>query len=513
MQNKSIFTSFSLVLSLFINTFILFFISRIIISEISVEAYGIYNLAFSFNHIYNLLTISITSIGLRFIILNFIDKKTKLANRYIVSILYFLFVLFLLSLFLLLLFSNNIAEFINIPIVLLNDFLLLLVFSLISYFIEQFSNLFSSYYVYSNKVWLKGLLDSILSIFKALLLYFLFQIFNPQIWIYGFALLLVNLLKFVFLLVFNLKLKILSFKLTFFSFSILFELFKIGFWNLVNYVGGLFTSGLNNLIANLYFTLYDSALVAINHIFYGTAISVMNILNESFQPKASFFYAKEMKDELTEYLYYASSFFSLVAFLILSGFFFLGDSFFTFWLNETIDNSVFLIIMIGLLSIFLSSSIFPFFTLFSLTKKLKVSVIISFMSGIFNLIVVFVLNLFTNFGIVTIFQFSLLLISIITNLILNPILLNYIYDINIVRFYKVVLRNILYYLVCFSIVFLFLNTIKFGGFYDIVFRFTFLVIFSIIYYYFIILDFKQKKFVLSELNFLKERLNCKKTST
>lgn len=399
-----------------INMGISFFLTPYITKNIGIEAYGFVSLGANFINYASLVTIALNSMAGRFITIEIHKDNWKAANKYFNSVLLANTIaagVMLIPSILCVVFINKIV---NVPIELLSDVRLLFAFLFANYLISIIASSFGVSTFATNKLYLKSLRETEARIIKALALLILFIFFEPAVSYLGFA----SFLVLVYIVFFNIYYTIkflpnIKIKKEYFDYKAVLELISSGIWNTLIQVGQILLQGVDLLIANLYIGATAMGTLALAKTIPIVIFSLIATISAVFLPEFTILYAQNKTSELLLSIKRSMKLLGIIASIptaILIG---LGEDFFRLWVPMQNAKELQILSIITIAIIFASGSINSLYGIFTVTNKLKDNAIVLLVTGLLNVVFVFILLKMTDLGLFAISGVSTIL-GIVRNL-------------------------------------------------------------------------------------------------
>ena len=427
-----------------------FILTPFLIEHIGKEAYGFFPLANNLVAYINLLVLALNSMAARFIMLEVMKKDILQANIYFNSVFYsnvcmiiFLLIPLCLSIFF-------IDSFLNVPQNLLSEIQILFSLIFLTFLISVLGSVFNVATLAMNRIDLRSYQDIIQSGLKAALFLILFSIFTPSIFYVGIVSLSVSIIG-VFISIYLTKrlLPKLSISLAYFKVKAVKELLSSGIWVSFNQLSVILLTGLDLLLANMFFGAAKAGKYSIAQTVPIFLIFLISMLVGVFVPPLAARFADNDIDGLVGEINFSSKVLSVLISVPISGFIVFGDEFYRLWVPGENADYLHLISIIMMGPYLINGSINILFNVNTIVNKVKLPSIMLFVSGVLNVVLVFILMNFTNLGLLAI-PISSSTLSVLRNIIFTPIYPARYLGIKWNTFYSLILRNIIttFILVC-----------------------------------------------------------------
>lgn len=415
-EKKELLINFICIISAFlVNALINFFLSSYIVNTVSEEAYGFTQLANTFISYFTIITLAINSMASRFISIEYHKKNMEEAKSYYSATFWANLILVLIVTPIIIFLIVNLESFIQISDNLVNDVKILFAFLTGNLLLGLLTtNLSVSYYI-KNKLYIQSVINMISYCLKAVLLYVVYIIFPPYIAFVGLAMLLAT----AFIQGCNLyyKNKLISdIKIGKFEFKKIKILFVSGIWNSITRIGTILSEGLDLLITNLFLDPVSMGILAIVKIIPNVIGSVLNNLVTIFMPSMLKVYAQDTKEKLKKTIKEAMRFVGIFLNIPIICLIVLGDVLFSLWFPTQDANLLLILSIISISHWIVIGPASIIHNVFTVINKIKINSILVCITGVINVLIVYILLKTTNLGIYAVVGVSTFL-SIIRNLI------------------------------------------------------------------------------------------------
>lgn len=388
------------ILTLLSTATINFFLTPYIVRTLGVEAQGFLQLSTNFASYVAVVTIALNAMSGRFISIAAQRGEAEDAGRYYTSVLFgniFLCAVMALPLGLLILFVDRI---ISVPPVLVADVRILFALSFISLFAGNIILQWNNVFYITDKIYLQSIGNCIGAVLKALLVLVLFAFFAPRMWYMGLAAIVAMCFSAAWGLWFKAKLlPDLRVRLKLFSLAHLKEIVLSGIWRSIQGAGEILLSGLDLLICNLMLgetAMGVLALAKILPLFIGQLIWT---ITSTFAPDLTIKYANGDLDGIRREIKKASKIISIICTIPLAGLMVFGREFFTLWVPTEDPMQLHLLSILLCINLAFATGVQPCGNIFVTVNRIKPQAVIVIISGLINILVVFLMLRYTNLGI------------------------------------------------------------------------------------------------------------------
>lgn len=405
------------VLAFTINLGISFFLTPYITRNIGVEAYGFVSLGANFINYISLISIALNSMASRFITIEIYKDNWTKANMYFNSVLIGNLVISLVLLIPSSIIIFFLEHLLHIPSNLIIDVKLLFIFLLINYLLSISMSVFGVSTFATNKLHLKSLRELESRIIRVIILMALFLMLKPAVSFVGVSSLVAIIYVSLFSVYYTRKLTPkLEIKLAYVNFKHIRELISAGIWNSITQVGQLMLQGLDLLIANLFLNATLMGTLAVSKTVPTAILSLIGVVSSVFLPDFTKLFAKEKSDELIQSIKRSMKLLGVIVSIPVAVLASFGISFFRLWVPNEDPQLLYILSVIGIISIVISGPINSIYGVFTVTNKIKLNSVLLLITGVLNFAIVLLLLKVTSLGIIAIAGVSTLL-GVIRNLV------------------------------------------------------------------------------------------------
>ena len=422
MNRKSLFINvLANIVSFIVGFGISFLLTRFIVQSLGKEAYGFIGLSNNFVSYITIITSALNAMASRFISIKLFEDDQVGAQRYFSSVIFSNVILAAILAIPMLIFTLFIDKAIHIPADLIEDVKILWIIISIDFLFSLCTNIYSVAIFVKNKLYLNSLRTIVAQLLKTAVLLVCFICFPLHVWYIALA----NTFATVYVFFYNIKytrkfLPDIHIRINSFRFKAVKEILASGIWNSLNNLNAVLLQGLDLLIANLFINEAAMGLLAIIRTVPGYFSQLFGLFSPSFQPKMFKLYAEKNEVELAQYINRCNKLVICFISIPIAGFIVFCDVFFRLWLPS--ENSV----LMRKLSILTMAAVFSdtytgvLFSVYIVTNKLKTASLINFITGVINVVFVFLALKFTDYGIYAIAGVSSL-VTMIKSLSFNPL--------------------------------------------------------------------------------------------
>lgn len=378
-------------------------LTPILVEKLGNEAYGFIGLANNFVSYATIVTIALNSMASRFITIAIHRKEEKKANEYFSSVFISNIIMSIVILILLILMILNLNKILNIPEYLSTDVKITFTLVFINFIISLLSTVFNVATFVKNRIDLSSIQHIVGNILKIFAIIILFSVFKPKIYYISIAAIIYT--TYVMIANIHLTKKLapeLKISIKNFKGKAVLELIKSGLWNSLNNLSSILLNGLDLLIANLFIDSAAMGTLSIAKTIPTAVLTLLGTISNVFLPQFTILYSKNKIDELVGETKFSIKILSLIMIVPLAGFIIFGQEFFTLWLPSKTQEEILQIQILSILTLLpnlVSSYIYTLYSINTVTNKLKVPVIVTFILGVLSVIITYILVKTTNLGV------------------------------------------------------------------------------------------------------------------
>lgn len=404
---------------LLVNLIIGFWLSPFIIRTIGVEANGFVSLASNFITYATLIDMALSSMGSRFITIEYVKGNYEKANLYYNSVFWGRLIIIVVLIGPAVYFVARLEHYINIPYELLGDVRIL--------FGVMFANFFFSLLIpnwgvatyATNQMHRFYIPNAVLTLLRAVLLFGTLTLLTPKVY----YLALVSVVIFIITIVVqwhNKKLLLpkLSLELRkgkrIYSKKAIKELTGSGVWNSISSVGNMLLSGLDLLVCNIYLGPTAMGVLALSKTLPAHMQSLSSTVRGAFSPSITIGYAKGDMEAVFRDLRRSMKMTAFMMIIPIAGIETLGDWFYSLWVPSQDARLLQVLSILGIVGYMFTSGTQILYNVFSTVNKVRENSIAMVSSGVVSIGATVLLVIFTDFGI-----FAVAGVSTVVNLIRN----------------------------------------------------------------------------------------------
>lgn len=413
-----------------------------IIEHVGAEAYGFVALSKQFAQYAAIVTISLNSFAVRYIVVAYHNNRMKESNTYFSSVFYGDMVLATV----IVLISVGVIAFLdkilNIPANIVWDVKALFGFAFINFWVVTVFSVYGSAAYVKNKLDVMGIFKGFSYVTEAIVLLIMYMVFPAKVFFVGIGLLAASLVvagsNCWICRRYTPELKICRKQV---SLAEIRRLVMDGIWSSVNEMGEMLNSGLDLIICNLMLNSLEMGQLAVAKMVGAIFASVFTLVAQPFQPVFLKSYASGDKRKLLEDLKFSMKVTGLLASIAFAGFTALGMSFNKLWIPGQDIRRIYFLMLLTIAIWIPGGPMKPLYYIYVLTVKKKIPSIVTIVSGLVNVAGMYVLLRFTDLGVYAIALTTAIVMCII-NFLINPLYMAYVLRLPKFVFIPGVFRNL-----------------------------------------------------------------------
>lgn len=430
------------VLAVALNYLITLVLTPYITENIGTEAYGFVSLGKAFANYASIITVALNSFASRYISVEYHKGNYDKANKYFNSVLFADIGLGIVILIISLVIILNLQHFLSIPESLIYDVKCLFLLDSINFFILSCCTAFMSATIIKNRLELSSIIKGIAYISEATFLVIAFKLLSPKVQIVGWGLVISSLIILLLYIIVSKKYTPeLRIDVGIYSWGAIKNILKNGIWNSVNSLGNTLNTGLDLLITNIMLSALKAGQLAIVKTISTIILTLFQLIAQPFQPLQLKYYAKDDKEKLIESFILGIKVNGMISNIAFAGFVIFGSAYYRLWTPGEDIKMLQSITIITVLGSIIEGAVYPLYYVYTLTLRNKVPCIVTLISGLLNVVFMYMLIKLFNLGIFAVAGTSALL-SWIVNFIFNPIYSAHCLNISKWTFYPTLLRHI-----------------------------------------------------------------------
>lgn len=476
-----------------------FFLSPYIVENVGVEAYGFVSLANSFISYASLITIAVNALAGRFITIKIKQNDYETANKYYSSVFIanslISLVLFIAG-FIIVVFLEKIV---NIPVGIIMDVKVLFSALFLNCILSTSGSVFSVSIFANNKLYLGSIRSIEASIIRAVVLIILFVSFPAKVSYLGITSLFMGVYSLGFNLYYTKKLSpYLKIRKKYFDFRAIKELVSSGVWNLVTRLGQIFNDELDLLITNLFIDATSMGVLSLAKTVPGIISGIVGSMVSSFSPNFTILFAEGKLDELKQSLKQSMKIMGVACNLPIIVLIVCGEKFFACWQPTQDAKTLQILSVLTCAGFIVNGGINCIYNIFTVVNKLRTNSLVILAGSVISITTTYCLLKTTSLGVFAVAGVSTV-ISIIRNLFFTVPYGAKCLNLKWYTFYPDVIRPVIFVLISSLANIHIVNYISGSGWFNLILCSAITVAISSVFGLFIILNKKDREFLVSKL--------------
>lgn len=412
---NTIATALNLVIQFGIN----FFLTSYLVRTVGSTAFGFWGLANSFVNYALIITTALNSMAARYIGIDYHRGNMRHACGYFSSVfvadLLFALIILLPSCFAIF----YIDKLITVPADILLDVKTLFYIVFANMCCNVIFAVFGCAFVIKNRLDILSTLNIISSVMKASILVVLYWKFKPSIVYLGTATLCASIFIAVCSVIFTKRITPeLRLRYSYSSLKSVKTIVSSGVWNSLNQLSVVLLHGLDLLIANVLVSATAMGLLSVANLIPGVIGTCIFTLANVFTPRFLELYSLEKYTEMFHDLRNSIKFLTVITCLPISFLVAFGCPFYQLWTPDTDVKTVYNLSLIVALPLFSGGAISSTNYLYTVADKVRWQAIALLVTGVLNVVIVYVILKTTNLGVYAIVMVSAI-IGFIRNFFFN----------------------------------------------------------------------------------------------
>lgn len=386
-----------------LNLCISFFLTPYIVEHIGKDVYGFVSLSNNFVNYVTVFTIALNGMLNRYIAVEYNREDYTSTGKYLSSAIIANMAIMLVLLPVIVLVVGNLERLINVPAGFEFDIKLLFLLTFLAFAINLPGSCFNVATYTTNRLDKNNICNMLTAVVRIAVILASLLIFDPHVWYVGLGALISTIYSIVVNIRFKRKLLPqvqISFKA--FDWAVVKEIISTGMWNSINQMTQMLLSGLDLLITNLFVSVASMSLLSYAKMLPSQLLALIATISGLFAPTMTIAYAQNKKENFVKETHFALKLCGFLCCVPIIGLVIFGENFFGLWLRTLQPDEVHMVAILAILSILpnvFSVYIYPLYSVSTITRKLKVPVLVSAVMGVLNIIIVFILLQTTNLGV------------------------------------------------------------------------------------------------------------------
>lgn len=427
--------------SVIIGYLINFFVTPYITTNIGIDAYGFVSIAGTTVNYATIITTALTSFIVRYISINYHKGDIEEANKYYSSSIAASSVLAGITFLVALCITFKLELVLKIPEELVESVKILFVIVYINFFVTTITTSFGASAYIKNRLDIIGCAKVVGHLCDVVVLLCLFSAFAPKVWFVSLGTLSISLL--LLFVSYTMKCKLtpeLSYKRKDVSFHRVKKMMSNGVWNSLNSLGNMLNSGLDLIIANLMLNGIQTGQIAIAKTIENMFVMLYQLIFQPFQPRLLKAYADGDKRVFVCEVQKCMKISGLFSNLAFAGFFSLGQLYFKLWLPDQDYSYLAMLTIVTVFGAITAGIIQPIYYINTLDLKVKLPCLLTILSGVINVVMMYFLLRFTKLGPFAVVS-TTVEIMLLLNIFFNPLYSAKCIGVSPKFFYTVMIRH------------------------------------------------------------------------
>lgn len=406
------------IIALIVSSCISFFVTPYLVKEVGVEASGFANLANNFVTYASLLSLAINSMGSRFMSVAYYNNDLDKCKKYYSSLFIANLAIVLILIVPATIITFNIENILDVSNANILPVKIVFSMSFANFFVGLFNTCLSMPLLVLNKNSVSNIVSICNSLFKALFLLVVFACFQAEIYWTALSGLVFTVACLPFYLIVKKRIfKDVPFSIKSFDFKCIWDLFKSGIWNAVNQCGNILMSGLDLLLANIFFSGTEMGVLSVAKTIPLIIVSLSTTINSNYSSKIIISYSVDSEADFEKSLEESCRVSCHLVSVPIAVFCVFSFSFFNIW-QQTLDPTKLTILAIMTISYFIPfTGTTALFNIFTAKNKLSFNAISYLIFAALSFVTTLLFAKFSNYGIYAVAVISSVF-SIVRNLFL-----------------------------------------------------------------------------------------------
>ncbi|WP_022765629.1 lipopolysaccharide biosynthesis protein [Butyrivibrio sp. XPD2006] len=393
-----------------------FVLTRHIARLVGKDVYGFVGLANTFTSYVTVFTVALNSMLNRYVTIAFQRKEYEKASSYFSSVVIantVLSVILAIPAAGMIIFIDKIFD---VPVSHITDIKLLWLFIFVNFLFGLSASGYGTCTYATNRLDMSARRSVEANIIKAIILVVAYAFFTPKVWYLGLSIFVCGMYS----VVTNIRYKKIltpqiQLKAAYFKFKSIGELVGTGIWSSFNQLTQTLINGLDLVFANKFLGALEMSLMSYSKTVPVQILALVGMVSGVFGPKMTILYAEGDMERFKKNVNSALKLCGFICSIPIVGFIVFGGPFFKLWLVMLTEEEIRLTQLLSILTLLptlFSVYIYPLYTVNSITRKLKVPVLVSFGIGLANVIIVPILLKYTSLGLIAIKTVSSVLLTL-----------------------------------------------------------------------------------------------------
>ena len=387
-------------LNMLVTTLISFVLSPYIASTLGVEANGFVGLAQNFITYAALISTALNSMGSRFMMMAYYNDEHDKFRRYYSSLLFADLLLAVTFGVLGGLCVWKLEILLDIPAEIVGDVKLLFAMIFANFSLSTAMTVWATAPFLKNRLYLNSVNNTASAVVRGLMILGLFLCLEPTVSFVGFATLISGCV--VYGIQFFYKQSLfpeLRARRQDFSWSAIRELLSSGIWNTVSSLGHILTSGIDLLVTNLFVNATAMGMLSVAHTMPTFVSSLNSTIAGAFTPSLMIDYAQNRSDSLIKTIRQSAKIISVICSLPLGFLLVYGQEFYALWQPTQDARTLHILSAIIIFGRVFFTGMQPLFDVFTVANKVRENSIVTIVTGLASVGLMYLLLVFTDLGV------------------------------------------------------------------------------------------------------------------
>ena len=432
------FSSFAVALNYLISLVLTPFITE----NIGTEAYGFVSLAKTFANYASIFTVALNAFPARYISIEYHKGNKKKANVYYNSVFIADIILAIVIIGIAVVIITNLNRFLMIPEDLIGDVKKLFLLDTINFLILSCGTVFMTATTIKNRLEMGSIARAISYIAEAVFLFIAFSLLTPRVYYVGIGLIVSSCV--ILLINIGLTARLtpdLKVQRGYFSIEAVKSILSAGIWSSVNSLGNTLNTGLDLLVSNMMLSALAAGQLAIVKTISTIFTTLFQLVATAFQPMQLKYYANNDKKLLISSFKLGIKLNGMISNIAFAGFTVFGAVYYKLWTPSQDIGVLQTVTIVTIIGSIIEGAVYPLYYGYNLTVKNKIPCFITILSGLMNVLGMYVLIEFFDTGIYAVVLTTTVLTWLV-NFVFNPLYVSYCLKIRLTTFYPTLFRHI-----------------------------------------------------------------------
>jgi len=425
-----------------LNYLISLVLTPFITENIGTEAYGFVSLAKTFANYASIFTVALNAFSARYISIEYHKGNKKKANVYYNSVFIADIILAIVIFGIAVVIVTNLNRFLMIPEDLIGDVKKLFLLDTINFLILSCGTVFMTATTIKNRLEMGSIARAISYIAEAVFLFIAFSLLTPRVYYVGIGLIVSSCV--ILLINIGLTARLtpdLKVQRGYFSIEAVKSILSAGIWSSVNSLGNTLNTGLDLLVSNMMLSALAAGQLAIVKTISTIFTTLFQLVATAFQPMQLKYYANNDKKLLIASFKLGIKLNGMISNIAFAGFTVFGAVYYRLWTPSQDIGVLQTVTIVTIIGSIIEGAVYPLYYGYNLTVKNKIPCFITILSGLMNVLGMYVLIEFFDAGIYAVVLTTTVLTWLV-NFVFNPLYVSYCLKIRLTTFYPTLFRHI-----------------------------------------------------------------------